>query len=354
MNAVPQNSDVPQDDAALLARWIATMRVYLHAVQVLQHQLPRSAQGVEAATTDLARQFDQLAGGAKEQSRHLSRIVELADSLELGDSRISLTEFTGLFSATLQDSIEKILFVSKRAITMVYMLDEAIGSLASIEGFLKDIQKINKQTNLLALNATIESVRAGEAGRSFRVVAHEVKSVSEQVQRLAGNMRQQIGNVSKSVSAGYEVLKDVATTDMTQNMAAQEKLTLLMQSMVKQNGEFARILSESASATDAISVTISGMVMNMQFQDRSAQVVQNSVDLLAHMERSVKRIIAACEPLMDAKACEADRSLADEVAAQFRLSEFAQMFRNSLAGLPLDTPPSAGATGTSQDDIELF
>jgi methyl-accepting chemotaxis protein len=226
---------------------------------------------------------------------------------------------------------------------MVYMLDEAIGSLASIEGFLKDIQKINKQTSLLAINATIESVRAGEAGRGFQVVASEVKGVSEQVQQLAENMRQQIGTVSRSVSAGYEVLKEVASTDMTRNMVAQEKLSLLMQSMIKQNGEFSRILCESASATDAIAITISGMVMNMQFQDRSAQVVQNSVDLLGHMEHSVKRIIAACEPLMDAKDCEPDMTLADDVAAQFRLSEFVQAFRNSLAGLPLDTPPPAGA-----------
>ncbi len=348
----------PQDAEALgmIERWVKVMEVYMHAVDTLKYQLPQSSTMVENATKDLSNQFSTLAAGAAEQSQHMARIVKMADSLELGDSRISLMEFTQLFSTTLSDSIEKILYVSKRAITMVYTLDEAITSLASIEGFLKDIQAINKQTNLLALNATIEAVRAGEAGKGFAVVASEVKDVSSQVRMMAGNMRDQIAKVSKSVGAGYEVLKDVATTDMSQNMEAQEKLGLLLKSMMKQNHEFSNILSDSAKATDAISSTISGMVMNMQFQDRSSQVVQNSVNLLAHMEKTVGEMMAESKPLLGA-APAPDTKFADEVAGQFRLSAFVQTFRNSLAGLPLDAAPPAppvGAKGGSDDDIELF
>ena len=354
MSALLAKPNFTNDESAMLAHLVSTIKVYLHAIEVLKLQLPKSSTMVEEATADLSRQFSLLAAGAAEQSQHMAKIVSLADSLQLGEDRISLTEFTQLFSDTLSNSIEKILYVSKRAVTMVYMLDEAIASLSSIEGFVKDIQTINKKTNLHSLNATIEAVRAGEAGKGFQVVAAEVKDVSEQVKNLAQNMRKQITTVSQSVTAGYEVLKDVATTDMSQNMVAQEKLGLLLDSMVKQNTEFAHILSGSAEATNRISSTISSMVMNMQFQDRSAQFIQNSVNLLTHMEHTVRQILQECEPLLSKEASREDAALADEVAAQFRLSEFAQIFRNSIAGLPADTPLPALNAAVETNDIELF
>lgn len=335
-------------EGALLAQWASQMKVYMHALEVLQRQLPKASGMVEDATKDLAVQFSKLAAGASEQSQQMSQIVKMVDSLELGDERISLQEFTELFSHTLGNSIDKILYVSKRAIAMVYMLDEAMGSLKSIEGFLKDIQSINKKTNLLALNATIEAVRAGEAGKGFAVVAEEVKGVSTHVKELADNMSRQIANVSKSVNAGYEVLKEVAVTDMSENMMAQDKLGLLLKSLLRQNQQFSKIIAGSAQATEAISSTISGMTMNMQFQDRNSQFVQNSTNLLAHLANHIRVLLKQSDGLLGAGG--PDDALIAEVAKQFRLSEFAQMFRNSVEGKPLE----AATNAADDDNIELF
>ncbi|NBO17627.1 MAG: hypothetical protein EBV03_00070 [Proteobacteria bacterium] len=357
MQASSINSAATAPDASsALAAWVSAMRVYVHGIRVLKRQLPTAATLVETSARELSEQFRLLASGASEQSEHMKKILDLSGTLELGDQRISLQEFTQLFSNTLGDSIEKILFVSKRAITMVYMLDKAMKELATIQGFITDIQSINKKANLFALNANIEGVRAGEQGRSFRVVAAEVKEVSTYVRTLASNMRAAIMEVSQGVEAGFGVLKDVATTDMSQNLMAQEKLGILLKSLMVQNEEFTRVVAEGARATELISHTVSGMVMNMQFQDRNSQYMDNSVRLLDMMEQSILRLIDASSPFLPAELPPPDEALAELIAKEFRLSEFTQIFRNSLAGKPLDADLQAAEekAGTGNDDIELF
>ena len=52
----------------------------------------------------------------------------------------------------------------------------------------KRISSMAQQFSLLALNATIEAARLGESGKSFGVVAQEIKNMSGQIDKLAENI----------------------------------------------------------------------------------------------------------------------------------------------------------------------
>lgn len=53
---------------------------------------------------------------------------------------------------------------------------------------IADLDHIMLHTQILAMNARLEAARAGEAGKSFAIVAQEMGTVSQQVTALAASL----------------------------------------------------------------------------------------------------------------------------------------------------------------------
>jgi methyl-accepting chemotaxis protein len=97
-----------------------------------------------------------------------------------------------------------------RAIERIEATSDDIGKITSV------IDNIAFQTNLLALNAGVAAARAGDAGRSFAVVAAEVRNLAlrssdaaQEIRDLIGKSESEVGEGVKSVTQTVSALMEV-------------------------------------------------------------------------------------------------------------------------------------------------
>ncbi|OOM16049.1 methyl-accepting chemotaxis protein [Clostridium saccharobutylicum] len=135
-------------------------------------EMNSTANEIEKAVNSIAKKAEE---GAIEASEINKRAIDTRDSVIKSQER-SL----GIFN-TINERL-KIAMEQSKVVEEINVLSETIKGVLS-------------QTNLLALNASIEAARAGEAGRSFAVVADQIKNLAEESE----NTIIEIQNVTKKV-----------------------------------------------------------------------------------------------------------------------------------------------------------
>ena len=102
-------------------------------------------------------------------------------------------------------------------------LSHHVGRIANHK--IAGIAEINRETKFLALNALIEAARAGETGRSFSVVANQVKHVSERIAGITGELTTELaGSIVELTQLGDAMIHKMRgqqgqrLTDMALNM----------------------------------------------------------------------------------------------------------------------------------------
>ncbi len=198
-------------------------------------------------------------------------------------SEQSLTQVVGVLRATQQGRIA----ILDEIRTLTHYTEE-------LKGMATEVAAIAGQTNLLALNAAIEAARAGEAGRGFAVVADEVRKLSTLSSNTGKNMTDKVNVINDAITKAFRVAEQSAANDGETLGQSEESIRLVMRdftAMVDGLSRSAGIMQEEGVG---IRQEIEDMLVALQFQDRTSQMLAQVQGNLTELEKTVRVQQAAC------------------------------------------------------------
>jgi methyl-accepting chemotaxis protein len=184
----------------------------------------------------LSMECSDVAGYVKGVAERIDEHMKVLDALEevttrlMGDqARVSdSTDEARLLSEQAKskleagrEAIEGTIESFKGLTELVVQLGERMAGFASamnqVQTVSSTIETIARKTNMLALNATIEAARAGDAGRSFAVVAAEVKKLAHDTRAATSQIASTLGELTREATAVTTEIK----TGVERSRAAQ-------------------------------------------------------------------------------------------------------------------------------------
>jgi methyl-accepting chemotaxis protein len=228
-----------------------------------------------------------LQGSVAELESDQRAVSEASEEARLLSARAidRLSEGTSM----IQSSLGEIGVLVTLVDTLTEHVTEFAAAMEQVRKCSADIETIAKTTDILALNAAIEAMRAGEAGKTFAVVAHEVKT-------LASDAKVATNEISRTIDA----LSDRAN-------------------LVIGKIEFGAEASDKAKASiSRIDETISGVGdLVREVDGQNDQIARSTATISSHVSR-VHNVLSE----FDTAAGENEQKL---VQAQERMAELEEM-----------------------------
>ncbi|MEM7688172.1 MAG: methyl-accepting chemotaxis protein [Pseudomonadota bacterium] len=283
------------------------------AVTVGCSQVAGVVEAVIASSEVLRAEHEALQGTVADLEADQAKVAEASDEARLLSERAieRLNEGSALIHSSLGQINELLGMVD----TLGQHVTTFAAAMEQVRRSAQDIDDIAETTNILALNATIEAMRAGDAGRTFAVVASEVKSLANDTRKATEEIAQTIeslgdeaSHVISKIEAGSQA-SGQAKSSVAQIEDTMASVTGLVEEVDKQNDVIARSTG-----------TISGHVHSVQdVLTRYDRVTRENEKQLADAQDEAVDLEAIANDMFDGLV-QAGLSPKDEAMAQHAMA----------------------------------
>ncbi|ANE40673.1 hypothetical protein IM42_03430 [Fervidobacterium sp. SC_NGM5_O18] len=177
---------------------------YFEEIEELYRNLGSSVKNAENALEKLQITVEYFENFLNEMVKTSSLLEETVDkSDKVMSDIISISESSKENFSEIENIVTNFNQMSSK---LKLTFDELYNDFAKIKDISSLIKSISVQTNLLSLNASIEAARAGEAGKSFAVVANEIRKLANEASEFAERIENNITSISNRFEGFSEEL----------------------------------------------------------------------------------------------------------------------------------------------------
>jgi methyl-accepting chemotaxis protein len=225
----------------------AQTRLVGESLNTATAEILASTQQQAAATAEQAAAVQQANATMTEISQSGAQISERARQVATAAEATSSASASGLQSVRnttqIMDSIRE---QAEAVATNVISLSEKTQAIGEI---ITTVNDIAEQSHLLALNAAIQAAVAGEQGRSFSVVANEMKNLAAQSKQATVQVRGILGDIQKGITTSVMLTEEAvkrADSGRQQANVADQTIRKLTDSVEESVRAFQQIVGGSS------------------------------------------------------------------------------------------------------------
>ena len=307
-------------------------------------------QGVIATSGALRSEHDELRGTVEELEKDQLRVAEASDEARLLSARA--IERLGQGTNQIHSSLAKITSLLDMVETLATHVTGFAAAMDQVKRCSKDIEDIAETTNILALNATIEAMRAGDAGRTFAVVANEVKTLAGETRKATDEISVVIETLGGEASSVIERIEDGAraSSETKTTVAGIEQtlagVTELVEEVDAQNEQIARATGMMTGNVNRVQAVIDSFDVAATENERKLQDVHHKVEDLEMVasdmfDSLVHAGLSPQDSLMVDKALEHARKIEQQAETAIARGELTvgQLFDQDYQKIEGSNPP---------------
>ena len=258
INQVSENADE-------LAQFVEETAIAIEDMATTVRKVADSTEALAESAEKTARAMEAIDNSTRSIGESVNQTTMLADEVaRTADSGSQLVGETATSVSKIKEAID----AATETITRLGRRSDQIGEVTHV------INEIADRTHLLALNAAILAAQAGTQGRGFRIVADEIKELSERTSASTREIEEVIKAVREDVT---ETIERVAVG----GQRADEGVDLASRA--------AALLAEIRDKTNSASDRIRAIADSTAIQAAESHTVLEAADLVRQQARGIER-----------------------------------------------------------------
>ncbi|MDX2021403.1 MAG: methyl-accepting chemotaxis protein [Deltaproteobacteria bacterium] len=292
------------------------------AVAGIKAELTQVQSVARSAVSPLLNSFKGIDEVLASQRRLLNSVASSLTASLAGDPGAPLMRSTGKL---LDQFVDLVVCVGGNSMQIIERLMVLAGHVETMSKTTVGIDHLARESRFVAFNARIQTIRAGDKGRTFEVIADEVKRLASRSAQMSAHIRAEVLATAQNVDFIRESAAMLASHDMNTAIESRTRLLNVIERLDQVNLELQTTIGE-------VSALVLTATRALQFEDRLSQIVHQATGTLESFAGLAMRGLHALEGKGGA-----DAATLRQVNADFA----------SLAAADRSSPEAQG-------DIELF